>query len=335
MLKENGLGGYRIRQSDLAAWDRCQLQKVYDDQARENTLAMQPKRLSATEFGTVMHYALMTMEKLHYSGKGIKALEVATATFQHYWDPQNIGLIAHQVDEWIARQTYWGMRAKGEEALRLYYDALTKDESKLLALEYQFEVPIDTGDGRQHTLTGTVDRLSVRKYYGTPYISLDDFKTGQQKRFLRYNVQGSAYAYASLQPEFWESDQYVSFDEDTVTALTKYLLKFGYRLHDGTPREWKVRGKTAIVDPTAARRFRWINLNDGLKIADGGWRGHRDYVRLAYVIDQYIRANEAGLASPVLDGDVCRYCSYQPGCAGIGLPTPDHGMPEKRWKGSK
>jgi hypothetical protein len=329
MNRRNEHGGLIIRQSDLSSWSRCNLQKHYLDQAKREPLAAQPQALSATVFGTVVHYALLTMEKLHHAKKP-EALDIGIATFEHYWDPANISSVAEPVQIWIARQTYGGLRDRGRTLLRSYYELLQRDDGKLLALEYEFAVPLVV-EGRQHTLTGTVDRLAVRKWYGTPYLSIEDFKTGKQPYYLRQHIQGTAYSYASTQPEFWSSDIYPSFDQATLDGIERFFAKMGYRLHDGTKRDWWSGPAKTEVTEVASRRFRWVNMQE-IKYKDGGWRGPQDYSRLRLVVDAYVRAQEAGIFSPVLDGVVCQYCPFQRSCGGTGLPLADHGMPEKRYK---
>jgi hypothetical protein len=155
--------------------------------------------------------------------------------------------------------------------------------------------------------------------------------TGKQPYYLRQNMQGTAYSYASTQPEFWQSEIYPSFDDETVAGMEQMFAKMGYRLHEGT-KEWWWNGpmRTQITE-LASRRFRWINMQD-VKYADGGWRGPHDYARLRLAVEQYVKAQEAEVFSPTLDGVVCQWCEYQRTCMGVGLPEKDHGMPEKRYK---
>lgn len=320
-LRPNGLGGYLVRQSDLSSWSRCSLQKFYYDQARHDPSAPQPDALSATVYGTVVHYALQQMEQAMHTGRD-DALQMAIATFEFYWQPENIELIAEKVTEWLPRQTYGGLRERGRNTLRTHYELLRKEDSFLLALEYQFAVPIVIDD-ITHTLTGTIDRLSIRKHNGKPYISLDDNKTGKQPTYLRYNMQGTAYAYASTLPEFWEgwagsgmAEEPEHFDEETNDRLTSTLDSHGYALHRGQDTD----------HPLASRRFRWINLQD-LKFADGGWRNERDYARLHLAIDGYVRACEAAAYSVTTTGEICRYCPFRKTCGGIGLPHEEAGAP--------
>jgi hypothetical protein len=319
-LRPNGHGGYIIRQSDLSSWSYCPLRKYYEDRARADASAPQPATLSATEYGTVMHYVLMNMEiAVHEGAKN--ALEQAIASFEHYWQPENIGAVASPITEWLPRQTYGGLRDRGRNTIRAYYDLLKGDDSKVLALEYQFAIPLEL-NGRLHTLTGTVDRLSIRRQSSKPYISLDDFKTGKQVTYLRHNQQGHAYAWASTRPEFWTGwpdsglGALETFDADAIGALDELFSSWSYRLHSGS--HWE--------HPLASRRFRWINLQD-VKYVDGGWRTDRDYARLLLAIDGYIRSMEAGAYHPNLKGEPCAFCSFRKTCGGVGLPAEGAGAP--------
>lgn len=319
-LIPNGLGGYIIRQSDLSSWARCQLQKFYNDRAKVDPDAPQPASLSATAYGSVVHHCLHQLELMVHEGRE-DALEVALAAFEHYWHPQNIGAIAEPITEWIARQTFGGLRERGRAAITSTYELLRKDDSHPLALEYQFAVPLEIA-GRQHTFTGTVDRLTIRRQYSKPYLGLDDYKSGRQPTYLRWHMQGTAYAWASIQPEFWSGwpdsgvGELATFDEDVLERLVEMFASWGYSLHSGTHREL----------PLASRRFRWINVKD-IKFADGGWRTERDYSRLQLAVDAYIRACEAEIYSVNLDGEVCRYCPFQKTCAGTGLAPESSGAP--------
>ena len=319
-LRPNGHGGYIIRQSDLSSWSYCPLRKFYEDRARADENAAQPEALSATEYGTVMHYVLMNMEQAVHEGAD-NALEQALASFEHYWQPENISAIATPITEWLPRQTYGGLRERGRITIKAYYELLQGDDSVLLALEYQFAIPVELG-GRLHTLTGTVDRISVRRQSRKPYISADDFKTGKQVTYLRHNQQGHAYAFATTQRAFWEGwpesglGELETFDSEAIGRLEDLFSSWGYALHSGSHGEL----------PLASRRFRWINLQD-IKYVDGGWRTDRDYARLLLGIDGYIRSCEAGAYHPNLKGEPCKFCSFRKTCGGVGLPAENAGAP--------
>lgn len=320
VLRYNEHGGAVIRQSDLSSWSRCNLQKKYQDEAIHDPTAPQGEALSATVFGSIMHYALMNLEMLWYNRR-YDALDVAVATFEHYWHPENQDKLegVDRVTVWLPRQTWGGLLERGRRTLRDYFDILQKDSGKLLALEYQFEVPLEGEDGRPHTLTGTVDRLALRLHYRKPYLSVEDFKTGKQPTFLRWNMQGTAYSYASTRPEFWTptSPLMTGFDAETLTALEKAFAVKKFNLHE----------TSGYPDfPLASRRFRWINVKE-MSVGDGGWRAPRDYARLRLAATAYVDAVEAGIYMPSLSGEVCTYCPFQRTCAGTGIAAENEGQP--------
>jgi hypothetical protein len=323
-LRYNKLGGAIVRQSDLSSWSRCALQKFYNVRAENDPEAVQPKALSATVYGTVMHYALMGMEKGHHAGED-KVLERAQATFDHYWHPDNVEQLEGglRVNEWLPRQTWGGLRERGHVTLRTYYETvLLESADKLIGLEYQFAVPL-TVNGRTHTLTGTIDRLSIARHYRKPYLLISDFKTGKQPTYLRYNVQGTSYSYASAQPEFWlgtnadlwDGHDLETFGDTWLEAHEEFFQSWGFSFLPG-----------ASEHRMASRRFRWINMAE-VKFADGGWRNERDFTRLAIAVDAYVRANEAGVYSPTTTGEICRYCEFRKNCGGPGLPEETEGAP--------
>ena len=192
-------------------------------------------------------------------------------------------------------------------------------------------------------MRGVIDRLSIKKASkGAPYVSADDFKTGRQPTYLRYNLQGTLYAYASTLPEFWTGwdasglGELGTFPADTVARVDDMFSSWGLALHSGTHWEptavpsWS--SETNSLDtaadgrPLAARRFRWINLQE-MKFADGGWRGAKDYARLFMAIDAYVRSCEAEVYNPTATGEICRYCAFRDSCGGIGLPHESSGAP--------
>lgn len=319
-LRPNGLGGYIVSISQLSAWARCNLQKHYDDVAKADPNAPQPATLSATEYGKVVHYALMILEQLHHE-KDPEALDKAITTFEHYWQPANLPAVAEPITQWLPRQTFGGLRDRGREVLTAYGHILDKDESKLLGLEYRFSVPLVIGDVT-HTLSGVIDRLSIRKFYTKPYLSVDDFKTGKQHTYLRYNQQGSAYCYATTCPEFWLGWDHAHrdiahFDEETFYALYSYFEQRGYTLLGDM-------GDKSLQ--LAARRFQWINMQE-VKFVNGGWRNERDFARLRLAVDGYLRQNLAGAYGLTMTGAECAYCPYVKTCGGLGLPDEKDGAP--------
>lgn len=317
-LHRNDHGGYIIRQSDLGSWSRCQMQKHYQDVARSDPQATQPADLSITTYGSICHHAMHLMMAAHNNGDP-DALDQGLRTFEHYWNnPDQLGL---RITDWLPRQTFGGLRERGRLAIANLFDLLTKDDHYLLALEYQFAVPYQL-DGRLHTITGTIDRLTIKKQATKPYLSVDDLKFGKQPTYLRYNMQGTVYAWASTQDCFWTGwpesgmGDLETFDPKTLGRLRDSFSSHGYRLYDAQDGDL----------PLASRRFRWINGHD-IKIVDGGWRNARDYARMGLAIDAYIRACEQGIYAINQIGEVCKFCAWRKTCGGIGLPDEEAGAP--------
>jgi hypothetical protein len=296
MIRYNEHGGLVIRQSDLSSYTRCPQQKKISDDLQAQGIREQT--LSATVYGTVVHHALQVFEEHRHLGRA-DALEVALATFTHYWEPENIGdLEPGGIDVWLPRQTYGGLRARGIKVITEYAAMIEQDNGQLLALEYQFAVPLVI-DGRQHTLTGTVDRMSRRMTTSgkrRPFLNLEDFKTGKVPTYLRHKMQFTAYAWASLQRPFWDG-----FD-DPEDAWAK--------THD-----W-------------ARRTTWVDMQTVTR-KDGGWRGPQDYARLMVALREYIRAVEADVYPLNLEGAVCTYCPFSRTgqCGGVPVADDDEGKP--------
>lgn len=156
-----------VHASDIKSFGRC-------PQAWHlERLGYPRKQLSATAYGSVMHQAIHVLER---TGDLDKAID----TFKHYWSPANIEAICAPVDIWIRRDTYGSLASRGAETLRRFHDLLQYDDSELLALEYEFVVPmhgtVDRRTGQPHLLGGTLDRLALRRYKGQLTVCVDDYK---------------------------------------------------------------------------------------------------------------------------------------------------------------
>ena len=287
----------QVRQSDLASYSRCPQQKKLTDQVKTG-LVGRPEQLSMTAYGSVLHHGVHVLETLHYQ-KRPDALDRAHATFDYYWAPENISAITEPVTIWAARQTYAGLKRKGHQTIDLYAKYLAGDRSKLLGLEIEFDLPFEL-DGEQHTFHGTMDRLSLQKLSGQPYVEVADFKTGQDYRYLRWNAQFSGYCWATTQPKFWTD---------------------GWGQDEG--QELSVRFSML------ARRGVWVSLRNGVDRQDAGWRGPQDYDRFWVAIREYVKAVKADVYPLSLTGNVCFYCPFREGiCGGVAVPDMDHGRPE-------
>lgn len=273
-----------IHQSDLAAWSRCPQQlKLYS--------AGYPKaQLSATAYGSVMHKALHVLELQH-------DVDAAVETFKYFWHPANIDQVCEPVsdDGWLPGHTYSALRKKGIETIQKFWEVRQLQNCQVLGLEYEFMVPIPgTWDAEQnapHTLAGTVDRLELRWRKGKEQLAIVDHKTGQRKRYLRHNLQGTGYALASTLRPFWDG--------------------FG-ALADEFYQRFK----------PASRRFIWIDLRD-CDFADGGYRNSVDYQRFALAVEEYVRAVRLEVFPPNLTGEVCTFCDVRDHCLGIPLPRDE------------
>ena len=305
----------KIRQSDLGAAQRCFQQKHLMDE--EAAGGKRGETNSATVLGTVTHYAAMILEQLHHEGRP-DALDVAVATFEHYWRHENVTeLEPAGINVWLPKQTWGGLQIRGRKALRDYYELLTRDEGKLLALEYEWDVPYEL-DGETHQLHGTADRLAIRLYKNQPYLSVEDFKTGKRPTYLRYLTQWTVYSYASTRPEFW-----VDFG-DLLDPLIESLR---------SPRKKK---QFALYDdgsglPLIPRRGRWINLGqqEVVSLHDVGWRTDHDYARMRVQLREYVNANKAGVFPLTLSGETCMYCPFSRNgaCGGVPIPELEAGTP--------
>lgn len=311
-----------LHQSDLAALARCPAQMGY------RKAGLPSKTNSAAAYGSVMHHSIQVLERhLHearqkppteFASAYQSAVKSALETFVHYWNPLNIEAICDPVpnDGWLPRQGYSEMRTRGIDAIKKYADLIRYDDHELLATEYGFIVPIEgTWDDdlqEPHFLAGSVDRLALRHYLRNLSVCIDDYKTGKDYKYLRHNMQFSAYCYASTQREFW-----VGFDG----------LVSGHRMvEDGFGEERGNELFTRLAE--CGRRGTWINMRT-FKFQDAGWRGPRDYARLCLAVEQFAAMYKADIFPLTIYGEVCQYCDYRSICGGTGLPDDDHGKPGK------
>jgi PD-(D/E)XK nuclease superfamily len=289
-------------QSDVSSWARCAAQVGY------RRAGLPEKTNSAAAYGSVMHHALQVLERDLCGGVPFEAaLTHAVETFTWYWHPANIHAICEPVPEdgWLPNQGYSVLRSKGIETLRKYADLVRYDDKQLLATEFPFIVPLpgtwDDELGEPHYLAGAIDRLTAGAWRRLPTLFIEDFKTGKEYLNLRYNLQFSGYALASLQPEFWMGCR----GEPGFGEKGEEL----YKRFDG-----------------AGRRGMWINLRS-LKFQDAGWRGPVDYKRFTLAIEQMHASITADIFPLSISGENCRYCPHRSVCGGTGLPDEDHGKP--------
>lgn len=269
--------------------------------------------LSATIYGTVVHYAMMVLEKLRLEGRP-DAVDVAVKTFEHYWLPENITDLDPRATSitWLPRQTWGGLQIRGRNAIRDYFLVLEHDNAQTLALELPFDLPITLEQTGEHTVGGTVDALRLRTASRRVFLSVEDGKTGKKPTYLRYAGQWTVYSWASLQPAFWEP-----FGDD-LAKITEPLARKGYALfNDGSGL------------PVIPRRGRWLSWKGTFGVHDVGWRTEVDFARMKVAMDQYVKANEAEAYTLNMSGDVCMFCPFSRNgmCGGIPIAEITEGEP--------
>lgn len=223
---------------------------------------------SLTVLGSVWHYAVDVYETYDHD------LDLALRTFNKYWEnPEGIG---QHIDFWHQRTTYEGLKKRGRHMLRRYHElAPWQDEGRLLGTEVGFNVPI--GD---HRIRGIIDKLWIIP--GSRTIQVIDFKTGSYvPAKLKFNLQFTAYCYATTRREFWEN---IPGHEDGFEKYNSYR-RTGLWFH--------------------ARNTKGFNT---------GFRGPDDYRRLALAVDEMERAISLDVFPLTYWGDTCGWCPYTEIC---------------------
>lgn len=293
-----------LHQSDVSAVSRCMAQFGYRRQGWPEP------QLSATAYGSVVHHALQVFERERSAGTPHEsAVQKAVDTFLWYWQPLNIESICEPVEIWLPRQGYSELRARGITAIGQYCELVRYDDHELLGTEYSFMVPIDgTWDydlNEPHVLAGSIDKLVVRWIKRKQVLGVDDYKTGKEYRYLRQNLQFTAYCYATTKREFWT----------------------GWRGEDGFGEE--LGGQLFERFKDAGRRGTWINLKT-IKLQDAGWRGPKDYERFALACDQLASAVRHDIFPLTISGEACTFCAFRDRCGGVGVAEDSHGDVTKR-----
>jgi CRISPR/Cas system-associated exonuclease Cas4 (RecB family) len=287
-----------IHASDIKSWSRCPQAFAFDRKG----IARQ--QLSGTAFGSVVHHALHVLEREN-------DVEKAVDTFDWYWHPENIEAVCEPVEIWLPKQGYGSLRTRGIAMIREYAELTRVDDCEKLALEYEFVVPlhgtVDRVNGGPLYLGGTIDKLNARFRKQIEILEIADFKTGKKPTYLRHNIQGTAYAYASTLPEFWMG--LPQFNTD------------GFGLERGLSFYSRFQDK--------ARLFTWIDLSSSTNFADGGWRGPKDYERLMRAAQAIADSIQHGIYPLTIEGEVCAYCPFRVPC---GADEDDHGNPVRRVK---
>lgn len=253
----------RVRQSTLKTFGDCAWQFYY-----ESVLQLPPqKNGSLTVLGSVWHFAIQVYEE--YGGN----LGLALRTFDYYWDnPDGLGL---SIDFYHNRTSHEGLRKRGKDMLRRYHELQPWKSGQLIGTEIHFVVPI--GD---HELEGTIDKVWARPRNKT--LEIVDYKTGAKvPEKLRFNLQFTAYAYATMKKEFWGQ----------VPGFTD-----GYERY----KDYKRQGW-------------WFHARNNKKYS-AGYREDKDYKRLLVAVNQMSNCVESNSFPLTVAGDACGYCPYEDIC---------------------
>lgn len=286
-----------LHASDLASWSRCaQAFKL------EKIDCLPRKQLSATAYGSVVHHALEVLERT-------QDVDIAVDSFAAYWHPMHIEAITEPVDIWLPRQTFNSLLVRGMETIRRYAELKPWQDTELLATELSFTVPVpgthDPDDpSKPLMLAGTMDKLVSGFHRRFLTLEVQDHKSGKKQTYLRHNIQGTAYLAATERPEFWLGNP--DFHTD------------GF----GPERGQQLMDRFA----GAARKFTWIDLNN-CEFLDGGFRGPKDYARLAVALQQMADSIHAEIFPLSVSGEHCNFCHMRDWCAGIGVDDQE-GKPQ-------
>jgi len=274
----------KVRQSDLKTWMRCPLQYRW----------MHIEKLPRLEggssvFGTIIHDCVLWLETN-------KDLDGAIERFQRLWTfPETMihNGAPLRIDYYEKGRNWVKFNQMGPDLLTRWWRIIEWDTDLTLAREFTFDVPI--GDG--HRLTGTVDKVVVRYRAATDewVLLISDYKTNAKVptyEYLEEDLQFSAYAYASLQEEFW------------------LQLARAMGLTDAEGRDMFKRYKDM------PRYGEWVALQTSKRM-DAGIREERHFNRLIMAVNALADSVAMRIFVPNISGETCRYCEFRKQC---GLP---------------
>lgn len=267
----------KVSPSRLGVFGTCANQYKY-----QYVLELEGEQTGALTFlGTAFHFALDVYEQYDYD------LDLAVRTFRHYWNnPEDLG---EKIDWYPPRTSHQGLEDQGITMLERYHEMSPWKGGELVSTEVRFEVPI--GD---HTLRGVIDKLFWRPQ--VKELQVIDFKTGVRvPKRLRYNLQFTAYLYATTRPEFWE--QVPGWEDFWPTA-------------------WN-----------AKRIGQWYHARNN-KMLNAGYRDESDYRRLLLAVEQMDKAITHNIYPLTIEGEACGWCSWREDC-GTEVDSPNIDLHEQ------
>jgi CRISPR/Cas system-associated exonuclease Cas4 (RecB family) len=275
-----------IRQSTIKTYSSCALKVKWAQEGYPR------EQSSALSFGTVIHDAILHMEKSYSYQGGLDRFNAIWDNLEAYnqdCEPIQPGEVSLAYDYIMPRNSHVGYSTDGHKILRDWWSLIQWESDVVLAREYNFTV--DVGD---HQLTGTLDKLALRPLKDGGFgVLVSDYKTSRKqptRDYLRHDIQFHAYCYATTRPEFWVNI------ENGAELYERYM--------------------------SAPRLAEWVHLRLAKRI-DAGERVPVHYTRLAYTIDQIDKSQKADIWVPTVTGETCEYCEFRNNC---GLPTREEEM---------
>lgn len=262
----------RVSPSRLKLFGDCAQQYKY-----QHILKMPGQQTGAlTVLGTVFHYAVQVYDLYDND------IDLAVKTFRYYWN--HVDELGESIDWYPPRSSHQSLEEHAVEMLERYHDLAPWKGGQLVGTEIEFIVPL----GRSHEIRGIIDKLFWRPSVNE--LQVIDYKTGVSvPKRLRYNLQFTAYLYATTRPEFWS----------------------------GIP-EWEGFWKRAM---TAKRVGQWYHARNN-KMFNAGYRDDTDYKRLLLAVDQMEAAINADVFPLTIEGESCGWCPWIEDC-GTEVESPN------------
>jgi hypothetical protein len=276
---------FTVRQSDLKTFGKCPLMYRYQK------IDQIPRTQSASlTFGTIIHACVLYMETTEDATGAITRFQDMWADPEKYDEELEQNGQTLKIDYYVRGTSFKKYASEGERILKAWWHLISWESDHVLAREYPFTVPIGNG----HTFTGTIDKLALRympKVPGRRSVLVSDYKTTRKEPtydWLNDDLQFTAYAYATTQPEFWA----------------------------GIPN-----GEVLYAELADAPRWgEWVQLM-GPKRKDAGERLPHHYNRLTIAVNELARSVEAGIFVPNISGESCRWCEFRDNCGLPEIPT--------------
>lgn len=271
----------RVSPSRLKLFGDCAQQYKY-----QHILKLPGQQTGAlTVVGTVFHYAIQVYELYDND------IDLAVKTFRHYWN--NPEELDEKIDWYPPRSSHSSLEEHGVSMLERYHELSPWKGGQLVGTEIDFLVPL----GPNHEIRGIIDKLFYRPSVNE--LQVIDFKTGVDvPKRLRFNLQFTAYLYATTRPEFWaEIPGWEDFWEQAMATK---------------------------------RMGQWFHARNN-KMFNAGYRDDGDYKRLLLAVDQMEAAIKADVFPLSIEGQSCGWCPWVDTC-GSEVESPNQDLVQELTK---